>query len=365
MIPSSVSDNWLDDFGASIAARGTDIDLRTYQAPFLIYIVYLIFSVLVIYQLVTRILKFKGNRVTSLMAWCCILSYGMLMSYERGNIVIISWIFLVVFLELYESNNRILREMSYISLAIAAGLKLYPALFGVLIIQRKEFKAAIRTVCYGVMSVVVPCLFFKEGLGAITIWIKCVLSFSGDGGSWNGNSIKNIFYTMQKIFNLSFSNGIITVLALLITLWLIVMSFLVKKKWQKILMLTLAMVLFSEQGEYIYCFYSIPLLYMIKEERQLSNSNILEFITFMVMCIPLPLFYQVDGINPRTALCQICIVGLLIKYLYLTFKGKLFIEKFEAPLQVIDSNGNILIKNVGLYMIFVFVIIKNIFFKIL
>lgn len=110
----------------------------------------------------------KGSAPTKILTTMSFFLSGIfLYSLERANIIFISVLFLGVFLLWYKSENPVLREMAYIALAFAAALKVYPALFGILIIKDKRWFASIRTLIYGAAAFFFPFFFFKGGLSNI------------------------------------------------------------------------------------------------------------------------------------------------------------------------------------------------------
>jgi hypothetical protein len=84
-------------------------------------------------------------------------------SLERANTVILAAAFLTAFLFWYQSDSRVLRELSYIALACSAGLKVFPAVFGILLLKEKRWFGSLRTVLYGLLVFFLPFLFFKGG----------------------------------------------------------------------------------------------------------------------------------------------------------------------------------------------------------
>jgi hypothetical protein len=83
-----------------------------------------------------------------------------LFSLERANTVILAAAFLTAFVFLYESDSKVLREISYIALACSAGLKIIPAVFGILLIKDKRRFASIRPGVYGGLIFLLPFLCF-------------------------------------------------------------------------------------------------------------------------------------------------------------------------------------------------------------
>ncbi len=98
--------------------------------------------------------------------------------YERGNTVFLALIFLVIFVQNYDSESKVAREAGLLSLAFAASLKLYPAIFGAVLLTDKRYKEAGRCVIYGILLLVLPSFVFG---GPVSIlWsMKDALSYSG------------------------------------------------------------------------------------------------------------------------------------------------------------------------------------------
>ena len=147
-IPMTISSNWPLDFQQSVLMRRTSNDLRVYQAPMILFLIFVIVCVLMIVFLICHFLEEHEISLRKCVAFCAIFSYGILFSIERGNIIILTLPLTMFFVFYYNSDNRFVRELAYISLAVSAGLKLYPAFFGVLLIRDKQWKATISTVFY-------------------------------------------------------------------------------------------------------------------------------------------------------------------------------------------------------------------------
>lgn len=103
----------------------------------------------------------RGYRYLLLL--CFALSGIFLFSFERGNSILIAAGCMVIFLATYTSKNPVLRELGYIALALAAALKGYPAILGLLLIYRREYKEAIRLLIYGLGFAFIPFKFLPGG----------------------------------------------------------------------------------------------------------------------------------------------------------------------------------------------------------
>lgn len=138
-----------------------------------------------------------------------------LYQYERGNIIFLALCFTMLFFLWKDSENRILRELSFFSLAGAAGLKIYPAVFGLLLVREKRYKEAVRLMIYGLISFFLPFLCFGSFLGNIkkmisnmktvtaefaSVRVGCQLNYSATLKNllgWMGN------YSVAVLFNRS------------------------------------------------------------------------------------------------------------------------------------------------------------------
>ena len=140
-------------------------EMQKSQSCIMIYLFYTLIVVLGTYRLVYKKAfdkKYesdydkKTKRIAAVFSFLTIFSYPLMYCMERGNIVSLAVAFTVFFVFFKDSESKAVREISYICLALAAGLKLYPAIFGLLLLFDKKYKEAIRLVIYGILAVVIP-----------------------------------------------------------------------------------------------------------------------------------------------------------------------------------------------------------------
>lgn len=138
-------------------------DMQQSQLAIMFYLLYVIIVVLFMYRSVLKTtLTDKRMRIsTEFFAFSMIASYPMIYCFERGNIVSAAVALTMFFVFFRNSDSKVVRELSYIALALAAGLKLYPAIFGVLLLFDKKFKDAGKLIAYGILSVVVPMILIS------------------------------------------------------------------------------------------------------------------------------------------------------------------------------------------------------------
>lgn len=124
--------------------------LDYYKSPMwlFLFIVVLIVCFLLLYTLVVKYTGGTKNPDNILLGIAICVSFPILHTVERGNIIFIVFIAVMVYLFYYDSESKVKKEIALLSLAFAAGIKLTPAILGIMLIYQKDWKAAIRTVIY-------------------------------------------------------------------------------------------------------------------------------------------------------------------------------------------------------------------------
>lgn len=84
-------------------------------------------------------------------------------TYQRLNLVLLAIIFTVLFVIYYDSDNAVCRHIGLFSLAMAANIKYYPAIYGLLLLKKKRWKDAGIAFAEGVILFLLPALFDKTG----------------------------------------------------------------------------------------------------------------------------------------------------------------------------------------------------------
>lgn len=314
---------WSDDFYESISYRGTNVDLRVWQPTMLLF---MFFIFICIFAFLFASFYYLDFNLKNFIVVCLIfLSYGVLYSLERGNIIIVSLICSMIFVFFYDSDNKIKKEVALISLALAFGLKLYPAILGILLIYDKKIKEAIRTFIYGLIMFFVPFFFFEEKADGIIIFIKHMFFWSSKKNSTTlglcmSDSITSLIKNFQKILGVSddwqMNIKLAKAMCLFALFSCLIFGAFFQKKWQKILTVVLGMIFFQNQGTYILIFMIIPLCVLLKEEKNLSKSNLIAFFGILLTTLTLPLHLESKIIFFNYTRFQLC---LLILYTFITF----------------------------------------------
>lgn len=296
---------------------GSVFTLKYYQAPMMIWTIMLMICILLIYSLISEMWNYESP----LKQWGIILlmlSVPFLFTVERGNIILLSFIGTLAFFAMKDSEKKWVREAGYLCLAFAAAIKIYPAIFGFVLVKEKRYKEALRLAIYGIIVFVIPFLFFcEEGISGIFYFFGNLLGWSSAymnsvtkqvalGSGLTRNIAKEILDPnvidgsrigfaafMEHLFmwfGLSAGAAIRAAAKLGTCLSAIafVTAFFSKKKWQFVLLLACVLVGFQSRS-YVYTaiFLIIPFIFFLREEKR-SAWNVVYFSLLMLILFPLP-----------------------------------------------------------------------------
>jgi hypothetical protein len=126
--------------------------------------VFMLLSEAFLFAMLWKLLKGKYKFVI-----CVLLLFSgiNLFSVERGTLVVFTAGCIAGFLHYYDSPERKKQIFSLILLSLAASLKIYPALFGVFLLKKRDWKAILFCIFLTSALGFLPLLFFEQGLGSI------------------------------------------------------------------------------------------------------------------------------------------------------------------------------------------------------
>lgn len=241
---------------------------------------------------------------------CIIFNIGFLCALARGNLIIGALLFTAFFVLMHNNDIKSIREIALFSLAIAFNIKPYVAIFGFLLIYKKMFKEAIRIAIYALFIFILPFFVLKGGfIYNFSLFFKSMSGFGKESFSMIGlNSFINLcFKILNKLFNMSINLNIWNYfIVFAFNIFLLLFSFNKMKNWQHILILTLIMFMASNNYGYVLCFLSIPLICFMCEESKLNIFNIVYFVSFCFLLLP------IQGIKYYIIIDNILLVSLSI-----------------------------------------------------
>lgn len=250
---------------------------RDYDNMLVVFVMYNIICVILFLYCLKEYFVKNGFKYDVLVPLALVVSYPfMCTSIQRGNVcLLVAILFSFAWLWM-DDDSKVKQEMALILFACCAGFKLYPAIFGLVFIKRKQWKKAGRLIVYGITAVFAPFLVIGGMEGAKGLF-KTLTGFATyidpdrantvcGMGKWLGLKLN-----MTEAVAESFGVGINYVFFL----GMILMFFLAKKKWQEALFLTAILVHFIPSNyEYTSAYYLLVLLLFLKENTDsLSDKS--------------------------------------------------------------------------------------------
>lgn len=270
-----------DNIPLDTTIRNSMTDPRMQQAALVPFIIFLILIVICIIALVSDM--FRDEPKAFWIGTSIIGTYSVLFAVERGNVILLSFIFLLYFIAHYQSENKVLRETALLSLALSAGLKLYPAAFGILLLYEKRWKEAVRTILYGILALIIPYLLTARYLSV------------GEAGSttnsvieWAKKLATGLFGVRPLPQQLFFAGSIIVALVGVLVIGIKGN----KKNWIRVFYAGVLAMICGIQFAYAYTYvFLIPALVLfLREEKELNVKNGIYFVLLCIINLPLPIF---------------------------------------------------------------------------
>lgn len=272
------------------------------------------------------------NKIQVTVSIFFITSSPIIYAIERGNMVVLAMPLVLFYIMGYDSEKKLIRYLAYFSLACAAALKIYPAVLGFLLINRKKIKELVILVICGMTVFIIP--FFVYGnIGDISKMLSNAFSLNNETVVDTRNfgygfkiSIQNTWEIFKAYFNIKFDINI-TIILIIITIMLIISSFLCKFKWQKITCLCLIVTIIPTFSWIYNAIYMMPaLVYFIKEKKEghISFDDYIILLLFVLIFIPLPygfMFGLLDGVNKVSISSMVCSISLIILMIYMVIKA--------------------------------------------
>ena len=224
-----------------------------------------------------------------------------LAAIERGTTVIFTAGCIAGFIYLYEQPERKKQILSLLLLSLAAALKIYPALFGLLLLKKRDFTGiAICIIATAAMGFL-PLLFFEHQFGNIPKIFDNLACYRSEYRYSAAD--KDIAGILCKLFSLSKPAAFKTVDIFHILLDVAVISSCIKSFFsnskEKLLLSTAGVLILCPIGAMRYTqLYLFPvfLLFLERIKKSYTQTDILSAFCYIVLLTPL----QFEYISPYT-----------------------------------------------------------------
>jgi hypothetical protein len=279
----------LDNFGTMTLEEAWNSQMGLISVYF--FIGFSIFMLLMSLNLIRK--KFI---VPSYILVCFALSYIFFFSIERGNTIVLAAAFVGFFIYFYDSENKNERVLAAVSLALAVTLKVYPVLFGFLYFEKKQYREIFLSAIITILLVFLPFLFFKRGFANLPKMVANMIQLEASASSdffifstkFSPRALivsimRFLKFPVEMIFYLY---NFIRIVIFLMSFVSIAFSCLIRDKWIKICLLSIAVIFFPAVSS-LYCgLYLFPMIIIffsaLKKHSKLFNIfSLIVFIVFL------------------------------------------------------------------------------------
>lgn len=321
--------------------------IRASQSGQIVLLFYTLVTLLIFFALIMEVKK--GLKIEKyLFIFVMLLSAPFLFVFERANIIFVALFFSIIFVFFKDSRNRFVREFALVSLAISGAIKIYPLLFGLLLIKEKRYRDVIKVFIYSVSLFILP-FFALGGLGQAPLLIRNILITSNYATEWGLGESINIQNLIRILFGFINDFGQTPILiGRFISLFILglglVSAFFLRSKWKTVALLTLIMILVPVISyEYVLIFMIIPLIMFLDSKNNGKPLDNFYLACFILLFLPLTLD-KVDVINkgfehvalPLTYGVLIQSITLFIMAIFLIKEG-LMEDKLKFSREFISS----------------------------
>lgn len=260
---------------------------------------YFLFSVAPL--LILSYFAISGTKLQkALFALAMLLSRPIMIGFERGNSIMSALAFVMLFLLCYKSKDPLIHEIALLALACAFALKIYTAVFGVLLLKEKDIKSAVRCAVYAIFLFVFPAFCHRSGfIESFRLYIEALSGYMANldfGLEAAQLSLKRIVTLLTIALHipdaLNILYPIFMVLLLAAFAYLVLFS---KKEWHTLLALSLATIMIpSLSWPYTASFLLIPLISLLNEKLK-NKADYISII--LLLWIFMFVYYDISGIT--------------------------------------------------------------------
>ena len=309
--------------------------IRSSQMGLVILSFYISISSMALYFIIAH--NKKGTGIEKFVFSLLIsLSFPFVFQIERANIIFIALIFLMLFIYGKDSENKIIRELSLVCLAISAAIKIYPAVFGLLLVKERRFKETLRLVIYGVIGFFAP-FFAFGGLRSISLFIESLSKLAEQ--FYKSFAYKVNFTNTVRLFFAAINKSsawidmAANILLIIIVVLIAISVFSIKSKWRVMTLLSLSTILIpSFSYFYTLIFMLPPLMFFLDTKEERKKIDYAYLVLFILLFIPLPI---IEPLFSRFKVSQLLVVfeGSLVLALLvlLLFEGMISLLKMKNP----------------------------------
>ena len=269
LLPSELQSN---DYGVA---------LRDNAIGMLYFIIVIIICTFIIYKVIDC---YNKKHLSTKNILLLTISGPFLFCVQRGNILFIAIVFILIYYLYNDSENIYLRCFAYISLIIAANIKMFPALFGLITLKKKNFKGTIFMLFGGIITFIVPFWFF-DGLNSIKEFIKALSlgnEIVAEQGLGKFVDLDHLRKLINVIFDLSIPQS--QLLIGLIVIILLFLAYITKYEWHAWFLIATAEIWYTTfSAKYTLLLYLPAILSALKSYSPKSEKSTITKFDFVLL----------------------------------------------------------------------------------
>lgn len=188
--------------------------------------------------------------------------------YMTGNSAMLVLALLMLGLHLTDSSGALRREAGLLLLAVCVALKIYPAVFGLVLLKEKKYRELVRFILYSLLLLFVPFVFFG-GLSALQAWAANLFYPLASSDFGRLQYLKGIFFTLIRILTGREEPLFSTALSAAVCLLWVWLAWRSRSRQRTLFFLTCVMVFFpSNSFRYTLAYFAVPLVLLLKEDPE-------------------------------------------------------------------------------------------------
>lgn len=213
----------------------------------------------------------------------------------RANVLIYCFLFILLFLLWYKSEEKIKRELALLALAAASAIKLYPLAFLLLLLLERRIRDTAKCALCFLALFFLPFIFFKGGFYNVILFAENMRYFTDStvklsAIKCDNYSLITLIQTISYVFSGSIPAQAVSTTNLLASAFLLlslaVFSFALEERWKVLALLALAVTLIPSVS-YIYTqVFFIPAFICFLCSGKLKKMDILYLALFLLILMP-------------------------------------------------------------------------------
>jgi len=221
-----------------------------------------------------------------------------LFTIERGNLIILTVACINYFLAFYDSKNVWKYRLGLLCLCLAAVMKVYPVLFGIMLLKDKRYKDIAYCIVAGLILSFVPFLFFEHGLANVPQLIENIkantLAYSHSSSEYKFGMI----VLGQVLPSATLAVKIITALLSLASL---VLAFFEKRRWLQVALICMVILLYPANSAFYCGLYLIPMLALFFNKQDYRGVDWTIAVLLCLIMNPIQIVIYTTTITPIIA----------------------------------------------------------------